>query len=256
MVLGLAAPATAQTADRLYVMDCGHNSAKDQSRWSPGVNVGKPIEMSDMCVLVKHREQWLLWDTGYPDAIADQPVDTAVGHATRAKKLIAQLGELNLNPSNIAFVAISHTHGDHVGNVDLFPASTLLIQKAEVDWAFTEGKPAAFKKERPMKLLTGDFDVFGDASATLLSPPGHTPGHQSLLVHLGNTGWVLLTGDAAHFKDNWDSDRVPSINSSAEQTHASHALLTKIIAEKKAALWINHDLPTFDSLKHSPEFYD
>jgi N-acyl homoserine lactone hydrolase len=100
-----------------------------------------------------------------------------------------------------------------------------------------------------MKLLTGDFDVFGDSSATLLSTPGHTPGHQSLLVQLGNTGWVVLTGDAAHFKDNWDNDRVPSINSSPEQTHASHALLAKIIAEKKAALWINHDLPTFDSLK-------
>ena len=107
-----------------------------------------------------------------------------------------------------------------------------------------------------MKLLTGDFDVFGDGSAILISTPGHTPGHQSLLVHLGNTGWVVLTGDAAHFKDNWDNDRVPSINTSAEQTHASHALLAKIIAEKKAALWINHDLPTFDSLKHSPEFYD
>src|SRR6516164_5508635 len=111
-------------------------------------------------------------------------------------------------------------------------------------------------RDRPMRLLTGDFDVFGDGSATLLSTPGHTPGHQSLLVHLDKTGWVLLTGDAAHFKDNWDNDRVPSINSNAEQTHASHALLAKIIAEKKAALWINHDLPTFDSLKHSPEFYD
>src|SRR5689334_9825174 len=102
ILLGLAAPAAAQTADRLYVMDCGHNSAKDQSRWSPGVNVGKPIELSDMCVLIKHREQWLLWDTGYPDAVADQPVDTPVGHATRAKKLAAQLGELNLKPSDIA----------------------------------------------------------------------------------------------------------------------------------------------------------
>ena len=98
ILLGLAASAAAQTADRLYVMDCGHNSAKDQSRWSPGVNVGKPIELSDMCVLIKHREQWLLWDTGYPDAVADGPVDTPVGHATRAKKLVAQLGELNLKP--------------------------------------------------------------------------------------------------------------------------------------------------------------
>jgi N-acyl homoserine lactone hydrolase len=256
ILVGLAAPVAAQTADRLYVMDCGHNSAKDQSRWSPGVNVGKPIEMSDMCVLIKHREQWLLWDTGYPYAIADQPVDTPVGHATRATKLATQLSELNLKPSDIAFVAVSHTHGDHVGNVDLFPASMLLIQKPEVEWAFAEGKRPPFNKDRPMKPLTGDLDVFGDASVTLLSTPGHTPGHQSLLVHLGNTGWVLLTGDAAHFKDNWDNDRVPSINSDAEQTHASHALLAKIIADKKAALWINHDLPTFDSLKHSPQFYD
>src|ERR1700730_7785777 len=121
ILLGLVAPAAAQTVDRLYIMDCGHNSAKDQALWSPGVNVAKPIEMSDTCVLVKHREQWLLWDTGYPDAVADRPVDTPVGHATREKKLITQLGELNLKPSDMAFVAVSHTHADHVGNVALFP---------------------------------------------------------------------------------------------------------------------------------------
>src|SRR5215469_199255 len=109
LLLGLAVPAAAQTADRLYVMDCGHNSAKDQSRWSPGVNVGKSIELSDMCVLIKQREQWLLWDTGYPDAVADRPVDTPVGHATRAKKLVAQLEELNLKPSDIPFKARSRS---------------------------------------------------------------------------------------------------------------------------------------------------
>jgi N-acyl homoserine lactone hydrolase len=49
---------------------------------------------------------------------------------------------------------------------------------------------------------------------------------------------------------------MPSMNTSAEQTHMSHARLAGIVAEKKAALWINHDLPTFDSLKHSPDFYE
>ena len=83
MLLALVTPAAAQTAERLYLMDCGHNSAKDQARWSPGINVGKPIELSDTCVLIKHGKQWLLWDTGYPDAVADHPVDTPVGHATR-----------------------------------------------------------------------------------------------------------------------------------------------------------------------------
>ena len=252
----LAGPAAAQTAERIYVMDCGHNAASDQSRWSPGVNVGKPIEFSDTCYLIKHGSRWLLWDTGFPDAVADVPVTTPVGTATRAKKLSAQLAELNVKPADVNFVAVSHTHGDHVGNVDMFPTSTLLIQKAEVDWAFAEGKKPPFKKERPMKLPDGDLDVFGDGSVTILSTPGHTPGHQSLLVHLPKTGWVVLTGDAAHFKDNWDNDRVPSLNTSADQTHASHAKLAKVMADKKAQLWINHDLPTFTSLKHSPQFYD
>ena len=58
-----------------------------------------------------------------------------------------------------------------------------------------------------MRLLEGDLDVFGDGSVTPLSTPGHTPGHQSLLVHLAKSGWIVLTGDAAHFKDNWDNDR-------------------------------------------------
>jgi glyoxylase-like metal-dependent hydrolase (beta-lactamase superfamily II) len=252
----LSPPALAQTADRLYVMDCGHNAAADQGRWSPGVNVGKPIELSDTCTLIRHGNQWLLWDTGYPDAVADKPVENQVGKATRARKLAAQLAELNVRPEDVTFVAVSHTHGDHVGNVDMFPASTLLIQKAELDWAFAEGKPAPFRKDRPTRPLTGDLDVFGDGSVVILSTPGHTPGHQSLLVHLGRTGWLVLTGDLAHFKDNWDNDRVPSMNTDAAQTHASRARVEKVLAEKKATLWINHDLPTFRLLKHSPQYYD
>ena len=78
--IGLATPALAETgtADRLYVMDCGHNAATDQSRWSPGVNVGKPIELSDKCYLIKHGSDWLLWDTGFPDSVAEKPVTKAI----------------------------------------------------------------------------------------------------------------------------------------------------------------------------------
>jgi hypothetical protein len=86
---GLPALAQTGTADRLYVMDCGHNAATDQSRWSPGVNVGKPIELSDNCYLIRHGSDWLLWDTGYPDAIAEKPVTGPNGTATRAKTLAA-----------------------------------------------------------------------------------------------------------------------------------------------------------------------
>jgi N-acyl homoserine lactone hydrolase len=256
VALVMASPVAGQTVDRLYIMDCGHNAATDQSRWSPGVNVGKPIELSDNCYLMKHGTQWLLWDTGYPDAVAEKPLTTQIGTATRPKKLADQLAEIGVKPGDVTYVAVSHTHGDHIGNVDLFPASTLLIQKAELDFAFAEGKQPPFKKDRPAKPLAGDLDVFGDGSIIILSTPGHTPGHQSLLVNLPKTGSVVLTGDLAHFKDNWDNDRVPSMNTNADQTHASRAKVAKVLADKKAQLWINHDKPTSLGQKHSPQFYD
>jgi len=259
VALGLAVSgAIAQSAgvDRLYVMDCGHNAATDQSRWSPGVNVGNPIELSDNCYLIRHGGEWLLWDTGYPDAVAEKPTTTPVGTATRQKTLAAQLAEIGVKPADIRFVAVSHTHGDHVGNVDMFPESTLLIQKAEVDWAFAPDKRPPFKAERPMRKLDGDLDVFGDGSVTILATPGHTPGHQSLLVQLPKTGWVILSGDLAHFKDNWDNRRVASMNTSAEQTQASLKRVAELLAAKNAQLWINHDKPQSLGQKHSPEFYD
>jgi N-acyl homoserine lactone hydrolase len=259
LLAAVVAPrAVAQPAavDRLYVMDCGHNAAADQSRWSPGVNVGKPIEMSDNCYLIRHGSEWLLWDAGYPDTVAAAPVTTPVGTATRAKTLAAQLAEIGVKPSAIRFVAVSHTHADHVGNVDLLPESTLLIQKAELDWAVAPGKRPPFAAQRPIRAVEGDLDLFGDGSVTILSTPGHTPGHQSLLVHLHRTGWLVLSGDAAHFKDNWDHRRVPSLNTSAEQTQASLARLAEVMARKHAQLWINHDNAQSLTQKHSPEFYD
>ena len=251
-------PASAQTgtADRLFVMDCGNNAATDQSRWSPGVNAGKPLELSDNCYLIKHGSDWLLWDTGYPDAIAAKPMTNPIGTATRAKTLAGQLAEVGVKPDDIKYVAVSHTHGDHVGNVDLFPKSTLLIQKPELDFAFAAGKEAPFKADRPTRPLAGDLDVFGDGSLTILSTPGHTPGHQSLLVHLPKTGWIVLSGDAAHFKDNWDNKRVPSMNTSADQTQASYKKLADVLADKKAQLWINHDKPQSQTQQHAPQFYD
>ena len=61
-------------------------------------------------------------------------------HGYEGKTLMAQLAQVGVKPSDIRFVAVSHTHGDHVGNVDLFPESTLLIQQAELDWAFAPDK--------------------------------------------------------------------------------------------------------------------
>jgi glyoxylase-like metal-dependent hydrolase (beta-lactamase superfamily II) len=252
-------PVAAAGVDKLYVLDCGSMSAPDQSRWSPGVNVGVPIETSDNCYLIHHAQGWFLWDTGFPDAFAAQPdgVKAPVGGFVmkRTKTLAAQLAELGLKPSDVTAMAVSHTHPDHIGNVELFPQVMLYVQKAEYGWPNPDGTPR-FNPNHPVTLLEGDRDLFGDGSVMIISTPGHTPGHQSLLVRLPKTGAMLLSGDAVHFKDNWDHRRVPSMNTSKEQTLASMDRIADIVVKEHAQLWINHDSQQSGTQKKSPEFYD
>jgi len=104
--------------------------------------------------------------------------------------------------------------------------------------------------------LEGDKDVFGDGSIVIISTPGHTPGHQSLLVKLPNTGAILLSGDAVHFKSNWENRAVPSMNVDKDKTVASMQRLADLVAKENAQLWINHDKSQRDNLKMAPDFYD
>jgi N-acyl homoserine lactone hydrolase len=169
--------------------------------------------------------------------------------------LAGQLDELGVKPSDVKYLAISHTHPDHIGNVELFPASMLLVQKAEYEWPSPLGVDR-FKPEHPVTKLEGDHDVFGDGSVTIISTPGHTPGHQSLLVKLPKTGALLLSGDAVHFRGNWDKRRVPAGNTDKDKTVASMARMAEVMAKENAQLWINHDKAQSATLKHAPAFYD
>jgi N-acyl homoserine lactone hydrolase len=246
--------------EKLYILNCGEGVAGDISRWSPGVNEGKSMDFVDTCYLVKHAQGWFLWDTGIADAVAAMPnglapADPKAVYWHRPKTLAAQLDQLGVTPSDIKAMAVSHTHPDHIGNVEMFPATMLYVQKAEYEWPGANSE-LRFKPTHPVTKLEGDHDVFGDGSVTILSTPGHTPGHQSLLVKLPRAGAVVLSGDAVHFKGNWDNRRVPSINFNKEQTVASMQKISETLTKEKAQLWINHDKAQRDSLKMSPEFYD
>jgi N-acyl homoserine lactone hydrolase len=245
--------------ERLYVLNCGEGTAGDISRWSPGVNVGKSMDFVDNCYLIKHSQGWLLWDTGLADGVAampegQRPSDARATHWRLPKTLAAQIEQLGVKPSDIKYVSVSHSHADHIGNVAMFPQSMLLVQRAEYDWPAPAGP--RFKPELPVTKLEGDHDVFGDGSVTIIATPGHTPGHQSLLVKLPKTGTLLLSGDAVHFKDNWDNRRVPEINSNKEQSSASMQRMADIMAKENAQLWINHDKVQRDGQKLSPDFYE
>ena len=245
--------------EKLYLLNCGEGNAPDQSRWSPGVNVGKPLDVSDNCYLIKHAQGYFLWDTGVIDAIADrkegQPGENGGISWKRPQKLSTQIEALGLKPAEIQFMAVSHTHPDHIGNVELFPKTMLFVQKAEYDWPLPLNL-GRFKPEHPVTKLEGDHDVFGDGSVVILSTPGHTPGHQSLLVKLPKTGALVLSGDAVHFADNWNNRRVPGFNFDVAKSAASLKRIEDVLASEKATLWINHDKAQSATLKYAPAFYE
>jgi len=142
------------------------------------------------------------------------------------------------------------------------------MQRAEYEWISSPDGPndnvnqlkalarRLLGAPKHLELLAGDTDVFGDGSVTLVSTPGHTPGHQSLLVHLKNSGFIILSGDVVHLEENFEKDTVPSLNTDKAASIASMERIKRMIATYKAKLFINHDKAQSDTLKLLPAFYD
>ncbi len=252
----MSLPVLAQAAPEVTLtrLDCGTSAAPTDVglRFSDTYAYsGLKVQLVFSCYLVKHGDDYMVWDSGH---------SMSAGAVAPKTSLVDLLGQLKLKPEQIKYVGISHYHGDHIGQVDSFAKSTLLIGKGDWD-VLTDPKmsgvanPATFApwisggaKVEPVPV---DKDVFGDGSVLMINTPGHTPGHHSLLVKLRETGPVLLTGDLAHFHENYDGSGVPTFNTDRAATLASIDRFKKIAANVKATVVIQHDqrdlgkLPTF-----------
>jgi N-acyl homoserine lactone hydrolase len=255
-LVGLGTPADAATDMSLArLADCGtpQDPVAVNERFSDTFAYGDlRIQFVYSCYLIKHGDQYLLWDTGH--AMTAPKVAPKVS-------IVDQLAKIDVKPEQITYVGISHYHADHTGQVGSFPKATLLIGKGDWD-AITSPKPgpgvnfAPFanwaKGDGKVEALPNDKDVFGDGSVIVLATPGHTPGHRSLLVKLPQMGNVVISGDAVHFRENYETNGVPWFNYDRAQTLASIDRLKKIVANFKATLIIQHDARDIGKLPAFP----
>ena len=224
--------------------DCGTPQAPTEVnlRFSDTYSYGGlKVQFVFSCYLIKHGDQYLLWDTGHSMSAPNVAPKVSV---------VDQLAQLGVKPEQIQYVGISHYHADHTGQVASFPQSMLLIGKGDWD-AITNPKPAAGVNAPPfahwisgggkVEPLLADKDVFGDGTVLILNTPGHTPGHHSLLVKLNEKGNVLITGDLVHFHENYETNGVPWFNASRADTLASIDRFKKLAAQFKATVIIQHD---------------
>ena len=175
------------------------------------------------------------------------------------RTLRSQLAAIGIEPSSITYLAISHTHADHMGNATDYATATWLVQEAERRFAFSEGTDTSSYgalADSRTTVLHGDHDVFGDGVATLLATPGHTPGHQSLLVNLPHAGAILLTGDLYHYPEERAAKTFPVSEMDRAKTQASRDAVEALVERLRAQLWIEHDIFTYVRLKKAPDYYD
>lgn len=212
---------------------------------------GQSRNLAVSCYLIRHGDDYLLWDAGLPAEMKGKPIDPGASiDATLTLTLAEQLATLGVDPAAIKYVGLSHYHFDHVGQLPHFAHATLLIGAR--DWAaVTANPPQAYADPASfqpwisgggkVELAQPDKDVFGDGTVVMIGLPGHTAGHCGLLVRLAKTGPVLLTGDATHFTENYETDGVPTFNVDRTDTLASLDRLKKLAANLNATVLIQHD---------------
>jgi glyoxylase-like metal-dependent hydrolase (beta-lactamase superfamily II) len=263
--IGLASsPAIAQQAEvKLWRLDCGTVAANDLNAFSDTkAYTGKSKQLASSCYLIQHGSDYMLWDTGLPAAMKGKPLDSkAAMDATVTLTIKEQLATLNVDPASIKYVAVSHYHFDHIGQLADFPGATLLVGKN--DWQVVTTDPATYgadpkpfeawiKGGSKVEAVANDKDVFGDGSVTMLRLPGHTPGHNGLLVRLKRKP-VLLTGDLAHFSENYKSNGVPTFNYDRAETLASLDRFKKLADNLGATVIIQHEPADIKKLPAFPQ---
>jgi len=223
---------------------------------------GRPGALATPCFLIVHPKGTLLWDAGLGDQLAGKGPVAADGGVVLEVRQTLQSQLQRIGVANVNYVAFSHFHFDHTGNALAFRDATWLVNRTEFNAALDD--PNAFINPESVQpggntnqiFIDGDYDVFGDGSVKILRAPGHTEGHQVLLVRLANNGPIILSGDLYHTLENRRYQRVPTFNSSRAESLASMNRIETLATNLGARIIVQHDPQEFAALPQAPAYLD
>jgi len=171
--------------------------------------------------LIEHAGSVLVFDSGlHPDVRDDQSARCRAlapyfnCDLPEGTDLSERLEACDVDPADVELLVLSHLHFDHVGGSGLVGDAEFVVQRAE--WlaaiADVDGETymaADLNSGRRLRLLDGEWDVFGDGRVTLLPTAGHTAGHQSLLVWTDDGGELVLCSDACYLRRSLQALALP-----------------------------------------------
>ncbi len=180
---------------------------------------------------------------------------------------VEQCRSVGVEPEDVRYVLQSHLHLDHTGAIGRFPRAQHIVQRVEYDYAFNPhwfSEPAYIRADfdRPglkWKFLGGEttdfFDLFGDDVIKTIFTPGHSPGHQSFLVTLPNSGPILLAIDAAYTVDHWNNKALPGLVVSSADAADSVAKLHRVAEKTGAMVVTGHDPVQWEDWRKAPSSF-
>ncbi len=245
---------------QLHVLDGGKIVVNKLELFSEDTTYqGQSKVLADPYYVVIHPKGKLIWDGGLPENLVGvEPLTDPSGGFTVSRKdsVKNQLKSIGLNINDIDYIALSHSHLDHVGHANSFKNSTWLVQESEYDYFLNDSAKIKhgdiynlLKDLKKVSKLTGDYDVFGDSTVVIKSMPGHTIGHQVLYLDLGLDQPILLTGDLYHFEENRTYQRVPIFNYNIDQTKKSMKAFEAFAKSNNADVFIQHSFKDYERLK-------
>lgn len=257
---------------RLYFFDTGALTC-DKSTVTLGSGAGTKIDIPVPFFLIQHPKGNLLYDTGLAKELLEDP-DKHWGIVAKGYKVLmtkeqyctAQLAQIGITPDDINYVVMSHLHMDHTGGLREFPKAKILVQRREMEWAYTADwyQKAAYIRadfDRRLKyefiegLEQNPYDVFGDGSVTVWLTPGHTPGHQTLLVKLPDSGSFMLTGDACYTSEILNKKVLPGVCWNAQEAVKSVKMIQHM-RDNGVTIVCGHDPEEWQQWKKAPAYYE
>jgi len=220
---------------------------------------GSSMEMILACYLIKCSDgSHTLIDSG----MAAHTRPPGLPPARDEKNVIEHLAELGLVPDDIDTLICTHFDVDHAGYHDAFRKAEFIVQREHYSLArsgyprFAAARAHWDDPALHYRLVEGDTEL--SPGLSLLETGGHTPGHQSVLVRLPQTGPVLLAIDAVMMRRTFTLDRKAWPNDdNEEQLRASTRKLLDLVERQQVKLVVfGHDGEQWRKLKKAPEYYD
>ncbi len=236
--------------ERLYLMPIG---------WTTLQTPNGPLDLVAGCYLIRMSDGAnILVDSGLPPDAEPPP---QLPQLADRKTVLEHLADLGLRPDDIDTVVCTHLDVDHAGHHDAFRDAEFVVQRAHLDIARRDPRydGARANWDRPeLRYRPVDGDVELAPGVSLVETSGHTPGHQSALVRLPQSGPVVLAIDAVPMQSLFTPDRPATpMDVDGEMARGSARKLVDLAKRERATLVVfGHDGAQWKNLKRAPEFYD